>query len=417
MPSKSKRQAILKLLKAAKSQTELQVECAALINIMGQDNYKPLLEAHCKRRYQDHDMMTQSACDQLYWKIITRLVGTTAIHSLFPLFFPGITKVLTPQITVKSRPSLIRITLEESSIESLDEEITMDTLSSFVIFEQYLFDVREISRFNFDFHRACHDEIYRTWPVLADRLYQRHNQSFKILSDLLVETRTPLQAITLFTQQLNDGGAHNEGTETLASIDAQRAFTDFICYINTLPNDIQLTLLSLAATVDGSGTIGEILDSIEDLGCIEIATDELTLVINRASNRAFLTTHPCLSKHELKAIAQQYHDQELPSNKGKILSTENQITTIVPPVADAMNLDRVNYSFYLNSLTALIIVTGATLVVLSMFLPSQPLGDIGIVLISTGTATLAAKRGFFAQRPREEIINPLEEIPQNYALQ
>ena len=301
---------------------ELKEELIALNSMMQHGNYANLFKARCKTRWLQNAhscisyiAMPQGECNQLYLNIALITFNVTTIGELFSILLPTITTILTPlhqlERTHSSRKQSITIHFEKVPITRLDEEITLDALSSFVVWKHLLFDVRAIAYYNLGLHQVHHEAISQLYPELTNHLYQ-HNPALKSLLDhLLLVRNTPLKQIQTLIQQLRLGGTEVTGLND-ASIDAELAFADFSRYLALLPKDAHSELLSLKPK-DSSTTFRDIMEDIRSDNCIEIAADELELIIINEGNQSFLNAPQHLSKSEYSKIRQQYHKQLLPS--------------------------------------------------------------------------------------------------------
>lgn len=319
-------------LKMAVIKKELVQEVAALKAMLNKPNIEAAFRDRCRARALQNDntclsftAMPHGVCNELYWKLALQFEPQT-FYEMLLLLAPQITTYIMSEVDESRHPAKTRadfhnLTVKDHTLTSmrtsgelredyetslLSKPPTLDAFSQLVLSGPHLLEVANIAAFNFTLHRSYYQELHRKHPNLATSLYQ-HNSAMKTLSERLVlvtgKSQTPSQVIELFIRDLKIGGESVTGDQ-YASLGAQQAFTEFMVYIESLPNDIKTRLLSLC-TNDGT-SIQNVIEHLKKENCVEIAANILQKILQNPVNRDVLNQQVSLSQEKLRQIRKDY---------------------------------------------------------------------------------------------------------------
>lgn len=304
--------------------TELAQEVELLRALFEQDSeIEEKFKTRCLQRSQllegtslSYFEMPEGACNRLYWDIAMLLFSPRTMQNMLAILVPELTNVLDIELEGRaSNPRNLRIILNLTEMSYLDASVPpmIEDLGHYAVRNKTILDARKIERFNFPLHQQCYELMHRNYPDLAIALYQ-HNPHLKRLGeDILTCSGTGCsiaQRIRDFILILRLGGLHMTGRQ-FASIAAQQAFTDFLEYLASLPEDTQATLNTLQSKQLGSHNFAAVISGLKGSNCVETAASYLQVIIDEPENATFLNTHPHLPQTYLERIHQQYQPKKI----------------------------------------------------------------------------------------------------------
>lgn len=311
-------------LKSAVIERELRDEIRILQDIFKREDYLDAFKSQCRRRALQNTnsclnflQLPNGQCNTLYWQIATILFTPDTMGERLATLMPEVTTILTMDASIKDpskRPSSgnITITFKEKPLSMFAEPAALDKLKRLVVVGHRLLDVDDIATFDFPLHQTYYDALLLVFPDIANRLYN-HNAELKALHErlLLVKERgeTPYRVISTFRDRLIEGGQSQTG-QPYATLDAQKAFTDFMGYLASLPPTKRANLLGIGRERKLSDIVSHLLAE----NCVEIAAANLSSILEDPSNEAILNQLPGLSREELLRVRNvYYHARPLPT--------------------------------------------------------------------------------------------------------
>ncbi|WP_412754248.1 hypothetical protein [Legionella donaldsonii] len=308
-------------LKAETIQQELHDEIEALIKLLGEglDAFRLGFLDRCKRRAEQNTgtclslfAMPEGECNQLYWQIAERLFEPKTMGDLLGILAPNITSLVSYEVasdvsqdSLRERAKNPAFHFEERDLSSLNQEPSRAALSELAVSGNQLFDVTNLVQFDFVTHEKFFDAFQKQYPELAAALYQ-HNEAFKTLQkNLMVVSKglSPREVIQELIQQFLLGGETLTG-EIEASLEAQKAVTDFFGYLESLPDAMKEALLRLE-TQSGTSLTG-VCEHLRNETCVELAASYLKDILRNEANAVTLDTRPHGSPEQLQAIQRLY---------------------------------------------------------------------------------------------------------------
>ena len=307
-------------LKNEVAKQELQEEVTTLTTLMERSNWVELFTERCKARAVWNANTALSFCNmphgasnQLYSKITTLLFKPSTMGELLQRLLPEavcVTHDLVWDGVKDRRPHTdhLSIRFKKQLLNTLTQPPQLEDLANYILLDNLLLDARDLANFNFDLHQIYHQELIKTYPNLANHLYQQNSALRALRDDLLMVSdkgKTPDQVIRSFIIELKLGGSSITG-KTQANLSTQVAFTEFKAYLELLPTATKNELFALSQ--------GKILSTINHLNggnCVEIAAGKLQSVIDDPNNHRILTTHPHFSEQELSKLKKKYGPHHL----------------------------------------------------------------------------------------------------------
>ncbi|KTC96219.1 Ankyrin repeats (3 copies) [Legionella feeleii] len=308
-------------LKAQTIQQELHDEIEALVKLLGEglETFRQGFLDRCKQRAEQNAnsclslfAMPDGECNQLYWHIAARLFEPKTMGDLLGILAPNITTLVSYEVASDANQGSLReraknpvFHFEERDLSSLNQEPSRAALGELAVSGNHLFEVTNLVQFDFATHEKFFDAFQQQYPELAATLYQ-HNEAFKTLQKNLVivsKGRSPREVIQEFIQQLLLGGETLTG-ETYASLEAQKAVTDFFGYLESLPDSLKQALLGLKTKK--SFSLNDVCEHLRNENCVEQAASYLKDILNNEANTVKLDTRPHLSPEQLQAIQRPY---------------------------------------------------------------------------------------------------------------
>ncbi len=257
--------------------------------------------------------MPDSPSNRLYWKIAALIFKPKTMGEMLQIILPSIKY----QVTVSVEPSKSCLNLKEgmrnpeiglykTSVDEHNLPPTLEELSHFVICNDKVFYVPDISLLTLRLHTKLQYELRMGYPDILDKFY-RHNESLQSLNaDIKAFNNngiTPKEAITQLSKGLALGGSKYTGN-IYATKPADEAIKHFFDYFNALPDKTKEKLRSLAYH---GVTIGTIIDNEIGKGtCVESASSHLDSVLKENSNNPLLSEPSNMSPDELKNLEQKY---------------------------------------------------------------------------------------------------------------
>lgn len=308
-------------LRAAIIDQELDDEVTVLSAMLEREGFDSAFKAHCRiRALKNADSclsftaMPNGACNKMYWEIANKLLHPVAatMQTMLAILLPDIKRYVRQAVSVADTShrldsSNIKFTLEDTPLSDLGAS-KLNTLSRYVIANDTLLDVQDMSAFDFRTHRRYKTMLVASAPELAKRLYQ-HNpalrQLFEHLSLLDEKVRTPFEVLSSLTQALRIGGSAMTHA-TYASDGAEKAFEAFQDYMRFLPSETRDALLLLSG---GQYSLAFVIRHLENRECVEIAARMLQSILDAERNQIILNTHPTLSTACLSGIQKNYRGQ------------------------------------------------------------------------------------------------------------
>ena len=254
--------------------------------------------------------LSDGACNQLYFDLTREIFSPQSMADLLALLLPDVTTCIKPMVVMtnsKLDTRHFKIELSESPVSALTLALNTDKLADFVIHNNYLFDIEEIARFDFNLHEAFYHELTREHPEFAERLY-RHNLSLRTLCGQIQmvngDGQIPREVIKAFIHELRLGGEKMTGIY-YASLPAQLAYTNFLCWEAALPDDTRENLSSLTSS-HYKQSFASVIKHLNEERCVELAANYLQAIIENPHNDAVLNAHPNVSNEFLETIKNQY---------------------------------------------------------------------------------------------------------------
>ncbi|WP_412754247.1 hypothetical protein [Legionella donaldsonii] len=326
-------------LKAQTIQQELGDEIDALLTLLKQgiDVFRQGFLARCKQRAEQNAgtclslfAMPEGECNQLYWQIAERLFEPQTMGDMLALLLPDNTLLISYEVTEETRQQSLRervknpvFHFEAKNLACLTQEPSPAALSQFAVSGRQLFDVTDLVQWEFTTHTKFFNSLSQQYPELAEALYQ-HNETFKKLRQHLLAVskgQSPREVIKEFIQQFLLGGETLTG-ETYASLEAQRAATDFFVYLESLPDTLKEALFELE-TLSSGISLDYVCEHLRAENCVEQAAGYLQEILNNKENAAILDTRPDLSPEQLQRIHKSY-------GKSHALSSVSDSPTALP---------------------------------------------------------------------------------------
>jgi ankyrin repeat protein len=316
---------------------ELKEEVAALSALLNdEEGFVEGFKDRCQERAMRHAdsclnfvAMPDGACNQLYIKIAALLFSPKTMGDWVSILIPQVTTYVTLDYSLQSvKPSTKYTSIKfiNNNILAFSTAMTADELSRCVIAGSHLFYIEEIAKFDFHLHKTLRENLMNSYPALARKLYQ-HNPTLKKLEQHLLmvsgKEQTPIEVITSFIHKLCLGGSSITGREN-ASIQAHEAFNDFLEYLESLPEEMKASLMSLNRAEGHPKSFKSVMDDLKNGNCVETAATHLKAIIENPANQAVLTMHPHLGKESLKAIEKQYR-------RGSQVPTSEDNSTLALP--------------------------------------------------------------------------------------
>lgn len=304
--------------------TELAIEVASLRALFKRDTgIEEAFKTCCLKRSQliegtslSYFEMPEGACNRLYWDIAMLLFSPRTMQDMLAILVPELTQVVSIELKGRSsNPKQLQVILNLTEMRYLGASVPPITedLGHYVVRNKQLLDARNIECFNFPLHQQCYQVMHRDYPDLAIELYQ-HNPHLKRLGEDILTCSgkgcSIIQRVRDFILILRLGGSQMTGS-SIASIDAQQAFTDFLGYLTSLPEETQLALNTLASQRLGRHNFAAVIDDLKGENCIENAARELQMIIDEPQNATFLSTHPHLPQDYLERIHKQYQPKKV----------------------------------------------------------------------------------------------------------
>ncbi|MBI2786206.1 MAG: hypothetical protein HYX60_07860 [Legionella longbeachae] len=186
----------------------------------------------------------EGACNQLYWDIAILLFKPATLADMLHVLMPEVHKqlVLNFELNLSKNPSKEQqvkallnpiILLQKKSLDMLECPSDLNELAHFVLYQDIIFDTRNIARFPFKIHQLFFKILKSEYPFFAEKLYQ-HNDRFKKLHTHLLlvsnQGQTPAEAIEFFIQEALLGSETLTG-DRYASIKVEVAYTELVEYV------------------------------------------------------------------------------------------------------------------------------------------------------------------------------------------
>ncbi len=296
-------------LKRAVGLLELREEIEALSAMVDTDNFEEAFRERCRLRAIANTNTPLSffsspdgVCNNLYWNILLQLIpAPNSMGKMLAILAPNVGQILSPDLGFQRNEGRVEynVTLvEKPVVTALTQPASQEELPKFVVLrEGLLFNVDDISAYNFELHSTFYEQLSHQYADTIDNLYQ-HNQELKTLQNQMLQIsqgQSPLDAI----QRLISG---LEQSETFANT----AFTDFLVYLESLAPEDKRRLQALTPSGHSKSIEAVILD-LRGGGCTIAANTTLSSIINNSENHAFLTSRSStLSPEDIRSIKNRY---------------------------------------------------------------------------------------------------------------
>lgn len=311
-------------LKESALQMDLREAIEQLEKLLDSDNVDKIREVFkelCKKRSEANaasafSMFTapNNTVNELFWNIGNCLFDLKTQNEALELFAPNVRHIVTLDFEVidaskkQTDPKNIRFNPNVAPIASvLKGSASLDRFGNFVVVDDTVFDLTTIAEMPLGYLQAFISELEanKKFRSLVPAIYQ-HNDAFRQLSDDILtinnQGRTPRQVIEDFARKLELGGSKVHGGD-VASNTAVVAHTDFIGYLESLPDEFKAQLKQMSG---GDITLDEIMKRLASENCVEIAARTLKQVLSNPSNKALLDAPVKLDIYAVRAIKGRY---------------------------------------------------------------------------------------------------------------
>lgn len=325
------------------------------------ETFEAAFQTHCNGRairnqntLLDFSVTPSHQTNILYWNIARILFPSAKQKDMVRILLPQVTSVVHLELP-DSLPTNLSIVELKKAMKALrpipirkplvecDTEISPNGLEDFVISDQIIFDVRELSHYRYDWQASLHDALHQDFPELAQTLYA-HNHTLHMLQDdiLLLKHhgKAPRIAIENLVHGLQLGGQRFTGNMD-AGMSAQIAYEVFFTYWNTLPESLCATLEALSG--EGTNTLKHVLHSLKHGSCVETAAFHLQVILSNNKSAAELNTSPSLTDAEINDIKRKYNQLARSGFNTRKSSKEHKTLPphLLKPALRAIGLDSI----------------------------------------------------------------------------
>lgn len=268
-------------------------------------------------------------CNELYWHIAELVFEPQTMGEMLGLLLPEVKTQLVCDLylnlparasfqEIKEANKDPAIRFLKTSITNLKETPSIDALTHFVVADNLLFDLNSIVSFTFKMHQTFYESLHQNYSKMAEQLYKNNSDLKALHCHLLLLSGQGLslyEVINRFAQELRLGGEKMTGNQN-ASLNAQRAYMEFLAYLKELPTSVRDALLLLQSNDGKKKTFWGVLTHLKDGNCIEIAAKDLQSILGNQANQSCLATRPYVSHEQVIAIKQHYGKRYQLSVKG-----------------------------------------------------------------------------------------------------
>ena len=250
-------------------------------------------------------VMPNSTTNELFAKIAILLFKPKTIGELLEILLPDAICISCEQFIEVPATKLPSLRLLKNPLNSLTQPPKLDDLANYILVNNLLLDTQDIANFNFTLHQTYYQTLNQAYPALASQLYQKNPALRALKNDLLMLESagpTPRQAISALIKELKLGGQSTTG-QLDANLTAQTAFTDFLEYVESLPETIKAQLLALSAA---GKTIASVIAHLNKENCVEIAASQLQIILDNKEHSAFLNTLHTLTPNAILRLKNKY---------------------------------------------------------------------------------------------------------------
>ncbi len=250
-------------------------------------------------------VMPNSATNELFAKIAILLFKPKTIGELLEILLPDAICISCEQFIEVPATKLPSLRLLKKPLNSLTQPPKLDDLANYILVNNLLLDAQDIANFNFTLHQTYYQTLNQAYPALASQLYQKNPALRALKNDLLMLESagpTPRQAISALIKELKLGGQSTTG-QLDANLTAQTAFTDFLEYVESLPETIKAQLLALSAA---GKTIASVIAHLNKENCVEIAASQLQIILDNKEHSACLNTLHTLTPNAILRLKKKY---------------------------------------------------------------------------------------------------------------
>ena len=253
------------------------------------------------------------ACNQLYFDLAMKLFKPHRPSDLLEVLLPTVKEILILD------PSEDRLLFDKQiggvrkeSITHLTWDGDLKTLfKDCVIAGGTLFDISQISSFNFALHTSLYQNLDKNYPAIREKLYS-HNQVFESLMEeitLVLNGGPTLQeALLKLKESFIAGGASFTGNSQTASGRAEVQGVEFARYFALFTPEVQSTLKAIAE-------MESLLKGLENNECVEAMAGFITTIL--ASQSKELLLRASLSADKEEEIKKKYGPQRALSLSGR----------------------------------------------------------------------------------------------------
>ncbi len=349
-------------LKKAAIINELDSELSILKPLLSENDpvaFQTRFKERCKTRTTlntetclSFTSLQDGECNQLYWKIAKIAYNPHYLREMLAILLPGITTVISTELSLHAQTKKIQIHLVSSPIETLDEtSLDCAVLKNYVVSDNLLFNVSEIAHYSFELHQIFYTALVQNHPKLAQKLYQ-HNADFRNLHaqlSLLSEVETPRNAIQRLVVSLKLSGESVTGKKEATPL-AMHACSQFLTYLDAVPVPFKNDLLALDLPQNKNKTLATVLKDLELGNCVETAAQNLLMLVGNDLNKTLLDTHPTVSAVTIQSFKQFYK-----KNKKQGLSLQGHDACMrIPTYLLEKSLKRIQLKTAENYLTMLL---------------------------------------------------------------
>lgn len=187
-----------------------------------------------------------------------------------------------PQVSLSTQPF-------RRDIDVLNHEVNMNNIQLFdcLLVDGLLLYLPTIQRFNLKIHADLYQKLQKSYPVMANSLYQINNEFINLVEDIAFfnKGKTLREALVLLSNDLRLQPIRPGG---YAPEDSLEGFKKFMNYFNGLNGADRTTIANLKNPQDNK-TLGEsVINHLESGNCVLAARDSIQCILNNPANTELL---------------------------------------------------------------------------------------------------------------------------------
>jgi len=335
-------------LKEAAIAQELKEEVLKLTSLFEKEDINEIKEGFkelCQKREEQNKETALSFpaipngdCNKLYYDLCIALFQPASIKELLKIILPGIKQIAIinyahipgiqhPEKSVEIR-GIKSISLTNTEQTSLDAPLNvlngLEDLRKFIIANDTLFDVEEITRFPFSWHQELYEKMDNA--DIKQKLYQHNHELQKLEGEIKLFQKGGLtleDALNSLIKDLLLSGTRMTG-EIFAKNRAENACRDFGNYLNAYPKEVKETLIKVKVK---NTNLKNVLNDLDKGKCVELAASHLKMIKEDLEFKSYLKMIPNFDQaKKLSEIKQEYKKR---SNQP--LNSWGQENTVILP--------------------------------------------------------------------------------------